>query len=108
MRTDRLAQLAALAGLRADRSAARLARVQQAIDALEAKACMLRAPMAEAPGSVAEAVMRDRWDRWRAEQVRLLNHRIARLQAAAQPQREARARDEARRRVVESLAKDRR
>ena len=103
-----MAQLAALAGLRAERSATRLARVQRAIDALEARADALRRPMAEPPGSVADAVMRDRWDRWRGEQLRLLGTRIARLHAAAQPEREARARDEARRRVVEAIARGRR
>ena len=103
MRRDDLGQLELLAGLRADRSASRLARIQAAIDGLERKAEGLRAATGEAPGSVAEAVMRDRWHRWRAEQLRLLNHQIARLQMVAQPQREAHARDAARRQVLARL-----
>lgn len=103
MTDPRLTQLGALAGLRADRSAARLARVQAAIDTIEGKAAALRNPQVEAPGSIAEAMMRDRWDRWRGEQLRLLNQQIARLHAMAQPQREANARDQARRRVLEKL-----
>lgn len=106
MSNTRLSRLEALAGLRADRSGARLARVQTAIDALERKAAALRHPQVGAPASVADAVMRDRWDRWRSEQLRQIGHQLARLHAAAQPQREAHARDRARRSVLERLTKD--
>lgn len=105
MKRDELAQLTALAEIRADRSASRLVRLQTAIDALEAKAASLRNPCEEAPGSIADAVMHDRWNRWRSEQIRLLNARILRLQVVAQPLREAQARDTARAKVLEKLAK---
>lgn len=106
MTSGRLTGTERLAGLRADRSAARLAQIQAAIDVLETKASTLRDAATEAPASVAEAVMRDKWDRWRTEQLRVLNHQIARLQMVAQPQREAHARDNARRKVIEKLAAD--
>lgn len=106
---ERLGQLGLLAGLRADRSAARLARVQAAIDGLERKAGALREAPSPAPNSVAEAVMQDKWRRWRSEQLHVLTHQISRLQAIAQPQRETHGRDAARRKVLERLAaKDRR
>lgn len=100
-----MAGLGRLAGLRADRSAARLARIQSAIDGLEEKVEALRTGSPEAPVSVAEAMLRDKWDRWRSEQIRTLNHQIARIQMIAQPQRELQARDGARVRVLEELAK---
>lgn len=105
MKSAQLSQLAALAGLRADRSTARLSRLQVAIDALEAKAKALHRPLAEPPGSIADAMMHDRWDRWRSQQIRLINDRILRLQTMAQPLREARARDQARASVLEALRK---
>ena len=105
MKRARLDQLAALATLRADRASSRLGRLQAAIDGLAAKAEALRAPMAEPPGSISEAVMRDRWDRWRSEQLRLANERILRLEAAAQPLRELRARDQARAEVLARLTR---
>ena len=108
MTDRRIAELEALAGLRADRSAARLARFQTAIATLEGRAAALRDQRAEAPVGIAEAVMRDRWDRWRGEQVRSLGQQLARLQAVAQPQREAHTRDRARRLVLEKLARGQR
>lgn len=103
MKADDLAQLARLAELRADRSAARLAKIQGLIDTLEAKAAALRDARSEAPASIAEAVMRDRWNRWRVQQTTMLNTQIARLQVVAQPQRELHARDRARTLVLEKV-----
>lgn len=106
MKQDDLKQLAKLAELRADRSAARLAKIQGLIDTLEAKATALREARPEAPGSIPEAVMRDRWNRWRAQQVAMLNTQIARLQVVAQPQRELHARDRARTMVLEKVREE--
>ena len=100
MKPRDLARLAQLADLRADRSAARLAKIQGLIDTLESKAAALREARPEQPESIAEAVMRDRWNRWRAQQVGVLNTQIARLQVVAQPQREVHARDRARTMVL--------
>lgn len=100
MKQADLRQLTLLADLRADRSAARLAKIQGLIDALEAKATALRDARPEQPASIAEAVMRDRWNRWRAQQVTMFNTQIARLQVVAQPQRELHARDRARTMVL--------
>lgn len=104
MKDDRLAQLGALAALRTDRASARLVRLQGAIDGIESKAAALRDVRPEPPGSVSDAVMRDRWHRWRTEQLRFLGQQAARLHAAAQPLREAQARDRARQRIIERLA----
>lgn len=98
-----LEQLRKLAELRADRSAARLAKIQGLIDTLEGKATALRDARPDAPASIPEAAMRDRWNRWRAQQVGVLNTQIARLQVVAQPQRELHARDRARTMVLEKV-----
>ncbi len=105
-KTD-LAVLCQLAGLTAEKSAARLARIQSLIDALEGKAADLRRAAPAAPVSITEAVMRDRWHRWRTQQITLLNMQVARLQAVAQPQREVHARNTARNAVLEKLSKKR-
>ena len=99
-KTD-LAVLCQLAGLTAEKSAARLARIQSLIDTLEGKAADLRR------AAITEAVMRDRWHRWRTQQITLLNMQVARLQAVAQPQREVHARNTARNAVLEKLSKKR-
>ncbi|WP_281824929.1 hypothetical protein [Jannaschia rubra] len=105
MSRDPLDMLGQLAGLRADRSAARLAKVQVLIDRLQGKLDALRDAAPGTPGSIAEAVMRDRWHRWRAGQIAELNLQIARLEGIAQPHREAHARDAARQAVLERLKK---
>lgn len=102
-KASQLSDLARLAGMQADRSAARLAKVQGLIDDLERQAEALRGAAPAAPESVAEAVMRDKWQRWREQQLAMFNHQIARLQVVAQPQREVHARDTARKAVLEKL-----
>ncbi|WP_299818244.1 hypothetical protein [uncultured Jannaschia sp.] len=105
-KTAELARLRRLADLRTDRSAARLARIQGLIDELEGRAGALRDARPEPPASIGEAQMQDRWNRWRREQVTMLNTQVARLNAVAQPQRETLARDRARAAVLGKL-KDR-
>lgn len=102
-RAEQLALLRRLAALRADRAAARLARVQGLIDTLETRAAALRSAPVEPRTSISEAQVRDRWDRWRAQNLTVLNMQIARLNAAAQPQREALARETARGQVLGKL-----
>lgn len=101
-----LNQLRRIADLRTDRSAARLARIQGLIDELEGRADALRDARPEPPASIGEAQMQDRWNRWRRQQVTMLNAQVARLNAVAQPQRETLARDRARAMVLGKL-KDR-
>ncbi|MCK0168256.1 hypothetical protein MWU52_11885 [Jannaschia sp. S6380] len=107
MTRDRLDELRDLATLRKDRSAARLAKYQGLIDGLEEKVRALRDARPPAPESVAEAAARDRWSRWRGQQLMVLNQQIAQLNALAQPHREAHARDHAREIVVDTLRKRR-
>lgn len=103
-RTGQLVLLQQLARLRADRAAARLARVQGLIDTLEARATALRdAPNADF-GDLPGAVVQDRWDRWRALNLAQLNTQVARLNMAAQPQREIHARETARVGVLGKIA----
>jgi len=106
-RTQKLRDLETLASLREDRSAARLAKVQSLIDRLQAKAEDLRSKRLMAPDDVAQAIVQDRWDRWRANELAELSTQIARLYAVAQPERERHARDVARRAVLEKLSKRR-
>ena len=108
MNRERLADLEALARLRADRSAGQLEKFASAIDRLERKVQTLRETVPDAPEDVAEGIMRDRWHRWRRQQISTLNLQLARLQAAAQPLREAHARDLARKTVLEKLVSERR
>lgn len=105
MNSLRLAELRALAALREQRSAAGVAKYQVHIDRLEAQAEALRQASRSAPASIGEAEMHDRWNRWRMQQLALLNQQIARLHALAQPRREAHARDRARQTVIGELEK---
>lgn len=102
-RAEQLALLRQLASLRADRAAARLARVQGLIDTLETRADALRSAPSEPGGAISEAQIRDRWDRWRTQNLTVLNGQIARLNGAAQPQREALAKETARGQVLRKL-----
>lgn len=103
-RAEHLALLGQLAKLRADRAAARLARVQGLIETLDSRADALRAAPSEPRLSISEAQVRDRWDRWRAQNLEVLNVQVARLNAAAQPQRETLAKETARQQVLTKLA----
>ena len=94
-----------LSALRADRTAARLARVQSLINTLEDQAATLRKVPPIQPSSAQDAVIHDRWARKRAQSLAVLNTQIARLHGAAQPQREAFAREAARTAVLEKLRK---
>ncbi len=105
MKPAELEQLRQLAALRAQRSGAQLARIQRAINIAEDRAEALRTNPDSAPGSVSEAVFRDRWNRWRKQELQVLNGKIALMQSAAQPQREAHARDRARESVIDELSK---
>lgn len=106
-RAEQLILLQHLAKLRADRAAARLARVQGLIDTLEERASALR----DAPDAnfqdLSSATVQDRWDRWRAINLAQLNTQIARLNVAAQPQRETHARETARVGVLGKIASKR-
>ena len=62
MRTEQLKLLQRLAGLRADRAAARLARVQGLIDTLEERAAKLRDAPAADMSNIANAMAQDRWE----------------------------------------------
>ena len=106
-RAEQLILLQQLARLRADRAAARLARVQGLIDTLETRATALRDVPAADYNDLSEAVVRDRWDRWRAQNLAQLNTQIARLNIAAQPQREAQARETARLGVIKKISEKR-
>lgn len=101
--TARLALLHRLAALRADRSAARLARAQAAIDTLEVRAASLREPLAPEPDPRLAAIG-DVHERWRRGQLVALNREIAGRRAHAEPLREAQARDRAREMVLARLS----
>ena len=104
-RDERLALLAKLAALKADRAAARLARVQALIDEMERRAAALR-DVPDAPFvSLSESIMRDKWDRWRTQNLAKINTQVARLNVVAQPEREAHARETARAAVLAKLRK---
>ncbi|SDY44509.1 hypothetical protein SAMN05444004_101459 [Jannaschia faecimaris] len=102
-RDAQLDLLRQLSRLRADRAAARLARIQGLLNTLEDKATALREEPDTPFTSVAESVVRDRWNRWRAVNLMQINTQVARLNIAAQPQREAQARDIARAAVLTKL-----
>lgn len=99
----RLAELHRLADLRAERSAARLMRAQTAIDALETRADGLRTPLERDDSDPRMAVVADRHERWRRDQLIALNGEIALRRAHAEPLRQAQARDRARALVLEKL-----
>ncbi|MEM9796283.1 MAG: hypothetical protein AAF919_07325 [Pseudomonadota bacterium] len=103
MRRKESDMMQSLAELRVTRSAGRLARVQVRIDDLQARAEALRRVDGAPVESVTEARVRDKWAIWRAGEVVRLNGEIARLEAQAQPLREANARDRARRAVLARL-----
>ncbi|CTQ49095.1 hypothetical protein JDO7802_01105 [Jannaschia donghaensis] len=106
-RAERLALLGRLARLRADRASGRLAKVQVLIDEMERRADAMR-DVPDAPfDSMAESVMRDRWERWRGQNLARINLHVARLNTVAQPQREAQARETARAAILEKLQKRR-
>lgn len=105
---QKLRELGILASLRENQSAVRLAKVQSLIDRLQSKAEDLRSRHLTTPENVSQAVVQDRWDRWRAAQLAELSTQIARLHAVAQPERERHARNVARRAVLEKLSKKRR
>lgn len=104
-KADKLAMLRQLTRLRADRASSRLARVQGLIDTLEARATKLRDVPAAEFSSLSASVVQDRWERWRALNLAQINTQVARLNVAAQPQREARARETAREAVLKKLEK---
>ncbi|SFJ42427.1 hypothetical protein SAMN04488095_2824 [Jannaschia pohangensis] len=104
----KLRDLEQLATLRRDRSAVRLAKIQSLIDRLQTKADDLRGKELAASADIAQAIVQDRWDRWRAGQLAELSTQIARLQAVAQPERERHARDQARRAILEKLSRSKR
>ncbi|WGH80175.1 hypothetical protein [Jannaschia ovalis] len=98
-----LRSLRALAQLRAERSGRDLAVYRGRIAALEARRATLTDQPLQAPETLAEAAAQDRWLRWRAAELSQLSLAAARLHAAAQPQREAHARDRARSEVIDRL-----
>lgn len=100
---EKLALLRQLTRLRADRASIRLAKVQGLIDTLEERAAKLR-DVPDAPfESLSASIVQDRWERWRATNLAQINTQIARLNVAAQPQRETRAREMAREAVLKKL-----
>lgn len=101
----RLALLRDLTRLRADRAASRLAQVQGLIDTLETRAAKLRDVPDAAFDSLSASLVQDKWERWRAQNLAQINTQVARLNIAAQPQREARARETAREAVLKKLEK---
>jgi hypothetical protein len=98
-------RLAALAALRAMRTAHRLAPQQAEIDRMKARITSLRAPLSAAPMDLAEAAIQDRHASWRQGQIVVLTERLARAEAAAQPLREEQARDRAREQILTKLAR---
>lgn len=97
------AALTELAGLRRMKTAARLSGMQAQIDALERRRRALAQVATAPPASIDEAIMQDRWHRWRQQELARLAIEIARLQARAQPLREDHARNVARVGVAERL-----
>lgn len=102
-----LRDLAHLARLRADHSARELARVSKPLAELAQARAQLQVAGDGGGPDLAQAAMRDRWLRWRASELRRLSVVEARLQAAAQPKREAHARDRARYEVLQKLLRTR-
>ena len=103
--SEKLTLLRQLTRLRADRASSRLAKVQGLIDTLEARATKLRDVPDAAYNSLSASIVQDRWERWRALNLAQINTQIARLNVAAQPQREARAKETAREAVLKKLEK---
>ncbi|GIT91629.1 hypothetical protein JANAI62_20860 [Jannaschia pagri] len=92
-----------LAELRALRSAADLAKRQTVVSALEAQAAPLRQTASCETADISQLMVQEKHDLWRADQLSRLTLQLAQAQAAAQPYREAHARDTARAKVIERL-----
>ncbi|WP_055664663.1 hypothetical protein [Jannaschia seosinensis] len=103
MKDNELDALSELVALKEQKTGHRLARIQALIDQLEGKAQVLRDTPGNAEDDFGAAILHDRWQRWRGQQLAVLNEQLARLHAAAQPERERHAHNVARRNVVEKL-----
>ncbi|WP_298437078.1 hypothetical protein [uncultured Jannaschia sp.] len=103
MKAKELAALTELARLRRTKTAARLAGIQAQINVLEDRRGALARVATAPPDSIDEAIMQDRWHRWRQQELARLMTEIARLQARAQPFREDHAKNVARVGVAERL-----
>ncbi|MGB3553141.1 MAG: hypothetical protein WBA25_00710 [Jannaschia sp.] len=108
MKRDRLSALRALADLKAQRSAARLAGAQSIVARLQDQDAALRREDRSETVDLAELAARERHSRWRQEHLARLAVELAQANARAQPLREAHARDNAREKVLGRLLSRRR
>lgn len=98
--------LSQLAALRAERSAALLARKLAVLSELQRRDQALRQPSPLESDDLAHRIVADRHDIWRQGELAKLSVLLARAEAEAQPFRERHARDVARREVIGRLHKD--
>lgn len=103
MMRDRLHLLGQLAALRAQRSAAALARRMTILTELEARDAALRNATPQDTADLTHLIARDRHDTWRGQQLAKLSLDLARANAQVQPYREAHSRDLAREQVIARL-----